>query len=77
MYIYVCIEINLYIYLVYFLLIVGNVPIQVYVGSKSTLAEGSSFGSTRGTENEVTDTMEVRTLQSSRQDNSYVLLYLR
>lgn len=38
------------------------VPIQVYVGSKSTLAEGSSFGSTRGTENEVTDTMEVRTL---------------
>jgi len=56
---------------------VGNVPIQVYVGSKSTLAEGSSFGSTRGTENEVTDTMEVRTLQSSRQDNFYVLLYLR
>jgi len=37
------------------------VPIQVYVGSKSTLAEGSNFGS-RGTENEVTDTMEVRTL---------------
>lgn len=40
------------------------VPIQVYVGSKSTLAEGSSFGSTRGTENEVTDTMEVCTLQN-------------
>lgn len=31
---------------------------EVYVGSKSTLAEGSSFG-TRGTETEVTDTMEV------------------
>lgn len=33
---------------------------QVYVGSKSTLAEGSSFGSTRGAENEVTE-MEVCT----------------
>lgn len=37
---------------------------QVYVGSKSTLAEGSSFGSTRGTENEITE-MEVRTLQNA------------
>ncbi|RLU21867.1 hypothetical protein DMN91_006244 [Ooceraea biroi] len=34
-------------------------PFQVYVGSKSTLAEGqTNFGSTRGTENEVTE-MEV------------------
>ncbi|XP_012227506.1 nuclear receptor-binding protein isoform X3 [Linepithema humile] len=31
---------------------------EVYVGSKSTLAEGTNFGSTRGTENEVTE-MEV------------------
>jgi len=60
---------------VHFSLIMECVPIQVYVGSKSTLAEGSNFGS-RGTENEVTDTMEVRTLQNRRQTNSYVVLTL-
>jgi hypothetical protein len=38
----------------------------VYVGSKSTLAEGTNFASTKGTENEVTEVCgtEVRTLMN-------------
>lgn len=54
---YLCIIISVYLY------ILGNlhreyVCFQVYVGSKSTMAEGTNFGSTRGAENEVTE-MEV------------------
>lgn len=59
----------------YFALIIENIyPFQVYVGSKSTIAEGTNFGSTRGTENEVTE-MEVCTLGNEKHRIIFVSLY--
>jgi len=57
MYTIICIYFALYIF--------NTFLFQVYVGSKSTLAEGTNFGSARGTENEVTE-MEVRILRNGR-----------